>query len=159
MGRPLALAAHAGAVLASLPSAAAAQAPGDPVGAAPDGPGALSHFDLARKDCVGTARNTTSKVWFTVAHGVLSDVYFPTIDNTIRRCAIGRSVMEPISSQSIGSSPLMPSIGYSHAGTSRTTRPPTTTTSCRIMQPTVHWPQRHSPRASARRAWSATTAG
>ena len=54
-------------------------------GAAPpatDGPGALSHFDLARKDCVGTARNTTSKVWFTVANGVLSDVYFPTNDNT-----------------------------------------------------------------------------
>ena len=54
-------------------------------GAAPpagDGPGALSHFDLARKDCVGTARNTTSKVWFTVADGVLSDVYFPTNDNT-----------------------------------------------------------------------------
>ena len=47
-----------------------------------DGPGALSHFDLARKDCVGTARNTTSKVWFTVANGVLSDVYFPTNDNT-----------------------------------------------------------------------------
>jgi glucoamylase len=56
-----------------------------PAGAAPrtdDGPGALSHFDLARKDCVGTARNTTSKVWFTVADGVLSDVYFPTNDNT-----------------------------------------------------------------------------
>jgi glucoamylase len=49
---------------------------------AADGPGALSHFDLARKDCVGTARNTTSKVWFTVANGVLSDVYFPTNDNT-----------------------------------------------------------------------------
>ena len=30
-------------------------------------PGALSHFDLARKDCLGTARNTTSKVWYTVA--------------------------------------------------------------------------------------------
>ena len=50
--------------------------------AAADGPGALSHFDLARKDCIGTARNTTSKVWFTVANGVLSDVYSPTIDNT-----------------------------------------------------------------------------
>ena len=49
---------------------------------APGWPGALSHFDLARKDCVGTARNTTSKVWFTVANGVLSDVYYPTIDNT-----------------------------------------------------------------------------
>src|SRR5262245_15698913 len=51
-------------------------------GAAPDGPGAVSHFDLARKDCLGTARNTTSKVWFTVANGVLSDVYYPTVDNT-----------------------------------------------------------------------------
>ncbi len=50
--------------------------------AAMDGPGAASYFDLARKDCVGTAENTTSKVWFTLADGVLSDVYFPTIDNT-----------------------------------------------------------------------------
>ena len=50
----------------------------DPQGA----PGALSHFDLARKDCLGTARNTTSRVWYTVAGGVLSDVYYPTIDNT-----------------------------------------------------------------------------
>jgi glucoamylase len=49
---------------------------------APGAPGALSHFDLARKDCLGTARNTTSKVWYTVAGGVLSDVYYPTIDNT-----------------------------------------------------------------------------
>src|SRR6185436_7617100 len=49
---------------------------------APGAPGALSHFDLARKDCLGTARNTTSKVWFTVANGILSDVYYPTIDNT-----------------------------------------------------------------------------
>ena len=70
----------------SLPLAAlavlwcAAAAPAAPP--ANDGPGALSHFDLARKDCVGTARNTTSKVWFTVANGVLSDVYFPTNDNT-----------------------------------------------------------------------------
>jgi glucan 1,4-alpha-glucosidase len=54
-----------------------ASAPG-----APGGPGALSHFDLARKDCLGTARNTRSKVWYTVANGVLSDVYYPTVDNT-----------------------------------------------------------------------------
>jgi glucoamylase len=49
---------------------------------APDGPGSLSHFDLARKDCLGTAENTTSTVWFTIANGVLSDVYYPTNDNT-----------------------------------------------------------------------------
>src|SRR6266568_4473053 len=46
------------------------------------GPGAASYYDLSRKDCLGTAENTTSKVWYTVAHGVLSDVYEPTIDNT-----------------------------------------------------------------------------
>src|SRR4051794_21700674 len=53
-------------------------------GASPAGdrPGALSHFDVARKDCLGTARNTTSKIWYTVADGVLSDVYAPTIDTT-----------------------------------------------------------------------------
>src|SRR3954454_24439146 len=62
-----------------IPGAAGAAAQ---YGTAADGPGALSHFDLARKDCVGTARNRTSKVWFTVADGVLSDVYYPTNDNT-----------------------------------------------------------------------------
>src|SRR3954469_13242057 len=45
------------------------------------GPGTAAHFDLARKDCVGTAHGG-SKIWFTVAGGVLSDVYEPTIDNT-----------------------------------------------------------------------------
>ncbi|MEP6811833.1 MAG: glucodextranase DOMON-like domain-containing protein [Actinomycetota bacterium] len=49
---------------------------------APADRGALSHFDLARKDCLGTARNSTSKVWYTVANGVLSDTYYPTVDNT-----------------------------------------------------------------------------
>src|SRR6266852_5248415 len=48
----------------------------------PGAPGALSHFDLSRKDCLGTARNRTSQVWFTIANGVLSDVYYPTADNT-----------------------------------------------------------------------------
>jgi glucoamylase len=49
---------------------------------APGSPGTESYFDMARKDCVGTAMNTTSKVWFTVADGVLSDTYWPTIDAT-----------------------------------------------------------------------------
>jgi len=66
--------------LAGLNSAAAADPGADrpAVGA----PGDLSHYDLARKDCLGTARNTTSKVWYTVADGVLSDVYAPYIDQT-----------------------------------------------------------------------------
>ena len=67
------------ALLAPALQAGAAGAASPP---APGGPGALSHFDLARKDCLGTARNTTSKVWYSVAGGVLSDVSYPTIDNT-----------------------------------------------------------------------------
>jgi glucoamylase len=68
------------AVVALLASglAGAAASPGP----APGGPGAPSYFDLARKDCVGTATGTASKVWYTVAGGVLSDVYEPTVDNT-----------------------------------------------------------------------------
>ncbi|ARC56676.1 Glucoamylase [Frondihabitans sp. 762G35] len=60
-------------------------AAGTPAAAGPaaDGaPGATSHQALSRKDCVGTARTTTSKIWFTVANGVLSDVYAPTVDAT-----------------------------------------------------------------------------
>ena len=70
------------AVVAASFLVAAPTATADPVSAAAGGPGALSHFDLARKDCLGTARNTTSKIWYTVANGVLSDVYAPTIDTT-----------------------------------------------------------------------------
>ena len=66
-----------GLALATLPGV-----PANAASTAPGGPGALSHFDLARKDCLGTARNRTSKVWYTIAGGVLSDVYYPTVDNT-----------------------------------------------------------------------------
>src|SRR5213592_427037 len=73
-------AAHATPAAHAAPAAqTAAAAPG---AAAPGAPGAPSYFDLARKDCLGTAANPGSKVWYTVADGVLSDVYEPTIDNT-----------------------------------------------------------------------------
>ncbi|MDH2415621.1 glucodextranase DOMON-like domain-containing protein [Nocardioides sp. CER19] len=64
----------AGYLAAVVPAASASPAVGVP--------GTLSHFDLARKDCLGTAPDSTSKIWYTVAGGVLSDVYAPTIDTT-----------------------------------------------------------------------------
>jgi len=70
------------AVAAAGPASASSRAAAQPAVAAPGGPGTMSFFDLARKDCLGTARDSTSKVWYTVAGGVLSDVYEPTIDNT-----------------------------------------------------------------------------
>ena len=51
-------------------------------GEAAGSPGAVSHQAQSRKDCVGTARNTGSRIWFTVANGILSDVYAPTVDAT-----------------------------------------------------------------------------
>jgi glucoamylase len=66
---------------AAIPAATAAEAAGA-ASVAPGAPGASSYFDLARKDCLGTAASTGSKIWYTVAGGVLSDVYEPTIDNT-----------------------------------------------------------------------------
>ena len=87
MVRPLRMliAAAAGISLVGgvLTTTASAVPSGDPPASqAPGAPGALSHFDQARKDCLGTARNTTSKIWYTVANGVLSDVYAPTMDTT-----------------------------------------------------------------------------
>src|ERR1700722_940787 len=55
---------------------------GSPGQEAAGAPGAASYYDEARKDCVGTAAISGSKVWYTVADGELSDVYAPTIDNT-----------------------------------------------------------------------------
>ena len=78
----------AAALLVAVSPAQAAPPPGPapggpaPGGPAPGGPGALSHFDLARKDCLGTAAERGSRVWYTVAGGMLSDVYSPTADNT-----------------------------------------------------------------------------
>jgi glucoamylase len=72
-------------LLAGLAVAAPAAAARTAVAAdatAPGAPGASSYFDLGRKDCLGTAAAQGSKVWYTVAGGVLSDVYEPTIDNT-----------------------------------------------------------------------------
>ena len=76
----LATAAALALLAGGVQSASAASTPKG--SAATGGPGAASYFDLARKDCLGTAENTTSKVWYTVADGVLSDVYEPTVDNT-----------------------------------------------------------------------------
>src|SRR5487761_1177343 len=55
---------------------------GSPAAEATGAPGALSYYDEARKDCAGTAADTASKAWYTVADGELSDTYAPTIDNT-----------------------------------------------------------------------------
>ena len=72
----------AGSLVAFLAALTFAVGTARAASSAPDGPGAQSYLDLARKDCFGTARDTTSKVWYSVADGVLSDTFSPTIENS-----------------------------------------------------------------------------
>jgi glucoamylase len=80
--RLAALATAAALALLGTGTGAAQASAGADDSAQPPAHGTASTFDLARKDCLGTARNSASKVWYTVADGVLSDVYEPTVDNT-----------------------------------------------------------------------------
>jgi len=52
----------------------------DGSGAAFGAPGLEPRWTSAAKDTVSTAYSASSRVWFTVSHGILNEVYFPTID-------------------------------------------------------------------------------
>jgi glucoamylase len=47
---------------------------------APGGPGLPPRWTRGAKEAVGTAYTTASRVWYTVAAGILTEVYYPTID-------------------------------------------------------------------------------
>ncbi len=47
---------------------------------APGAPGRDAQWASAGKDGVGTANTLDSKVWFTLREGVLTEVYYPTVD-------------------------------------------------------------------------------
>ncbi|MEJ2613891.1 MAG: hypothetical protein P8Z35_02945, partial [Ignavibacteriaceae bacterium] len=52
---------------------------------APDGPGILPKWTSSSKSGVGTAYNSYSKVWFTISHGILNEIYFPRLDTACTR--------------------------------------------------------------------------
>jgi glucoamylase len=47
---------------------------------APGGPGLPPRWTRGAKEAVGTAYSAASRVWYTVAAGILTEVYYPTID-------------------------------------------------------------------------------
>jgi glucoamylase len=47
---------------------------------APGAPGGDAHWPTAAKNGFGTANSLSSKVWFTLAEGVLTEVFYPTLD-------------------------------------------------------------------------------
>jgi len=52
----------------------------DDGGAAFGAPGLEPRWTSSKKDAVSTAYAASSRVWFTVSHGTLNEIYFPTID-------------------------------------------------------------------------------
>jgi glucoamylase len=44
-------------------------------------PGITPRWTRSSKEGVGTAYSTASRVWFTLSHGILNEVYFPSIDS------------------------------------------------------------------------------
>src|ERR1051326_4072887 len=43
-------------------------------------PGIAPRWTSSSKEGVGTAYSTASRVWFTLSHGILNEIYYPTID-------------------------------------------------------------------------------
>jgi glucoamylase len=52
---------------------------------APGWPGIPPRWTSSAKSGVGTALNRHSKVWFTISHGILNEVYFPRVDQACTR--------------------------------------------------------------------------
>ena len=52
---------------------------------APGWPGIAPRWTSSAKNGIGTALNSRSKVWFTLSHGILNEVYFPRVDQACTR--------------------------------------------------------------------------
>jgi len=59
--------------------------PDSPIRHAPGWPGIPPRWTSSAKTGVGTALNQHSKVWFTISHGILNEVYFPRVDQACTR--------------------------------------------------------------------------
>jgi len=56
-----------------------------PIRYAPGWPGIPPRWTSSAKTGIGTALNQHSKVWFTLSHGILNEVYFPRVDQACTR--------------------------------------------------------------------------
>ena len=52
---------------------------------APGWPGIAPRWTSSVKNGVGTALGAASKVWFTLSHGILDEIYFPRVDSACTR--------------------------------------------------------------------------
>ncbi len=55
------------------------------VDAAPGAPGIDARWTSSAKNGIGTALSKHSRVWFTLSHGVLNEIYYPRVDSACTR--------------------------------------------------------------------------
>ncbi len=51
----------------------------------PGAPGIPARWTSSAKSGVGTAASDHSRIWFTLSHGIVNEVYYPTIDQANTR--------------------------------------------------------------------------
>src|SRR5579864_7936437 len=59
--------------------------PTDRASHAPGWPGIPARWTSSAKSGVGTALPRESRVWFTLSHGILNEVYYPRVDQACTR--------------------------------------------------------------------------
>ncbi|HUZ04918.1 MAG TPA: hypothetical protein VMU62_06155, partial [Acidobacteriaceae bacterium] len=47
---------------------------------APGAPGGEPRWTSSMKESVGTAYSASSRIWYTISHGIVNEIYYPTID-------------------------------------------------------------------------------
>ena len=52
---------------------------------APGGPGSPARWTSSAKSGVGTSLSRASRVWFTISHGILNEIYYPRVDQACTR--------------------------------------------------------------------------
>src|SRR5512135_2434301 len=52
---------------------------------APGWPGGRARWTSSAKSGVGTALGSSGRIWFTVSHGILNEVYYPRVDQACTR--------------------------------------------------------------------------
>lgn len=52
---------------------------------APGAPGLSPRWTTSAKEGLGTALSPTSRVWFTLSHGILNEIYYPRVDQACTR--------------------------------------------------------------------------
>src|SRR5437870_7745968 len=63
----------------------AAPAAAEPKPFAPGWPGIPARWTSSAKSGIGTAPSEASRVWFTLSHGILNEIYYPDVDTACTR--------------------------------------------------------------------------